>query len=260
MNAPAEAPALLERPEPAIACLALNRPTRKNALDLEIREILLDHLTTAMEDPEVRAIVVYGKGGTFCAGGDITTMKDTSPEAARARMQRGHRFVRQLYACEKPVVAAVEGYAVGAGAGLAMLADSIVIGEGATMGFPFFNIGLIPDWGILHTLPRRVGVGRAKQLLLNARMVKAPEAVELGMADQLVADDQVIETALAQARRFARQPAHAFGLVKRQLHMFPTDFDMSLETETMGQSLNFGTGDFDEGRAAFLEKRKPNFG
>ena len=260
MNAPVEAPALLERPEPGIACLALNRPRQKNALDLEIRELLLGYLEEAIEDASVRAIVIYGKGGTFCAGGDITTMKDTSPAAARARMQRGHRFVRRLYACEKPVVAAVEGFAVGAGAGLALLADCIVMGEGATMGFPFFKIGLIPDWGILHTLPRRVGVGRAKQLLLQARMVKAPEALSLGMCDQVVGNDGVLDAALVQARVFAAQPAHAFALVKRQLHLFPTELDLSLETETMGQALSFGTADFEEGRSAFLEKRKPSFG
>jgi 2-(1,2-epoxy-1,2-dihydrophenyl)acetyl-CoA isomerase len=260
MNAPAEAPALLERPEPGIACLALNRPQRKNALDLEIREILLGHLESVIEDAAVRAIVIYGKGGTFCAGGDITTMRDTDPAAARARMQRGHRFVRRLHACEKPVVAAVEGHAVGAGAGLALLADSIVMGEAATMGFPFFKIGLIPDWGILHTLPRRVGVGRAKQLLLQARMVKGPEALALGMADQVVPDAGVLDAALAQARVFAAQPAHAFALVKRQLHLHPTDLEVSLETETMGQALSFATADFAEGRSAFLEKRKPNFG
>lgn len=260
MTETAEAPALLERPEPGIACLALNRPRQKNALNLEIRDLLHGYLGELIDDASVRAIVIYGKGGSFCAGGDISTMSDTSPAAARRRMQHGHRFVRALYACEKPVVAAVEGFAVGAGAGLALLSDSIVMGEGATIGFPFFKIGLIPDWGILHTLPRRVGVGRAKQLLLHARMVRGPEAVDLGMADHLVPDGKVLETAMAQARAFAAQPAHAFALVKRQLHLYPTDIELSLEAETMGQALGFGTADFAEGRSAFLEKRAPNFG
>jgi 2-(1,2-epoxy-1,2-dihydrophenyl)acetyl-CoA isomerase len=251
---------VVERPEAGIACLALNRPERKNALDLQIRELLLAELEALLGDATVRAIVLCGKGGTFCAGGDITTMKALAPEAGRARMQHGHRVVRRLYDAEKPVVAAVEGHAVGAGAGLALLADSIVMGEGATVGFPFFRIGLVPDWGILYTLPRRVGVGRAKQLLLQARMVKGPEALALGMADQVVPDDQVMAAALAQARVFAEQPAHAFALVKRALHMHPQSLEASLEMEAMAQALGFNTADFEEGRSAFLEKRRPRFG
>lgn len=260
MNAAAESLVVVERPEPGIACLALNAPQRKNALGMEIRDSLLAELQALLADEGVRAIVLYGRGGTFCSGGDITTMRELEPTAGRARMLHGHRVVRAFYDAEKPVVAAVQGHAVGAGAGLALLADTIVIGEDAVMGFPFFRIGLIPDWGILYTLPRRVGVGRAKQLLLQARMVRAPEAVTLGMADTLVPDDQVMEAALAQARSFAAQPAHAFALVKKQLHMYPTGLEASLDAEAMGQALGFKTADFEEGRTAFLEKRKPSFG
>ena len=249
---------IVERPAEGIGALALNRPEKRNALDLEVRHRLMDGLTELLEDPTVRAIVLYGKEGVFCAGGDISTMNDMSPEAARARMKSGHRFVRMLYDAEKPVVAAVEGFAVGAG--LALLSDAIVMGEGATIGFPFFRLGLVPDWGILYTLPRRVGVGRAKQILLQARMVKGAEAETLGMADLLVPDDAVLEEALGLAGRLASQPAHAFSLVKRQLHLMPASFDEALEMETMVQSLGFQTSDFAEGRAAFMEKRKPRFG
>lgn len=243
-----------------VAGLILNRPEKRNALDLEIRTGLMNGLEGLLADDAVRAIVIKGNGGHFCAGGDITTMTDLDPVAARARMKSGHRLVRMLYEAEKPIVAAVEGFAVGAGAGLAMSADSIVMGEGATMGFPFFRLGLVPDWAILYYLPRRVGVGRAKQILLEAAMVKAPQAVALGMADHMVADDGVVAHAVGLAETYARQPRHAFAIVKRQLHLYPTGFDEALEMEAMAQSLGFNTSDFEEGRSAFLEKRKPAFG
>lgn len=242
-----------------IGLLGLNRPERRNALDRELRERLLEAFAGLHGDPAVRSIVIYGEGHSFCAGGDISTMTDLGPETARARMRHGHRVVRALQEAEKPLVAAVEGFAVGAGAGLAMLADCIVMGEGASIGFPFFRLGLVPDWAILHNLPRRIGVGRAKQLLLNARTLKADEAAAIGLADLVVPDARVLDEAIAQAARFAAQPAQAFALVKRQLNQFPTEFEQSLEFEVMGQALCFGTADFAEGRAAFLEKRKPAF-
>src|SRR5690606_27786959 len=180
-------------------------------------------------------------------------------EEGRARMQSGHPFVRLLYESEKPVVAAVEGPAVGAGAGLALLCDAIVMGEGATIGFPFFRIGLVPDWGILHTLPRRVGAGRARQLLLHARVVKGREAYDWGLADFLVPDGEVLAEAERQARSLAAQPRQAFALVKRQLNRQPAALEDTLEWEALAQPLSFKTADHQEGRAAFLEKRRPDF-
>lgn len=250
---------IVEGPEEGIAQLALNLPEKRNALTAGLRAALKAGFEALAGDAAVRAIVIRGEGGAFCAGGDIATMQDFTPEQGRARMQSGHPFVRLLHDCEKPVVAAVEGAAVGAGAGLALLCDAIVVGEGATFGFPFFRLGLVPDWGILHTLPRRVGVGRARQLLLHARMLKGREAYDWGLADFLVPDGAAVAEAVRQAKSLAAQPHQAFALVKRQLNLQPVPLADTLEWEALAQPLAFKTADHQEGRAAFLEKRKPKF-
>lgn len=250
---------LVEGPEEGIAQLALNLPEKRNALTAEMRRELRAGFERLVADDAVRAIVIRGEGGAFCAGGDISTMQDFTPEEGRARMQSGHPFVRLVYECEKPVVAAVEGPAVGAGAGLALLCDAIVVGEGATIGFPFFRVGLVPDWGILHTLPRRVGVGRARQLLLHARMLKGREAYDWGLADFLTPDGEAVAEAVRQAKSMAAQPRQAFALVKRQLNLQPLPLADTLEWEALAQPLSFKTADHREGRQAFLEKRKPKF-
>jgi len=207
----------------------------------------------------VRAIVITGAGGHFCAGGDIDSMDGLTPKTGRARMKDGQRLVRLLYECEKPVVAAVEGFAVGAGAGLALLADSIVVAEGATIGFPFFRVGLVPDYALLHTLPRRVGGAKARDLLLFARMVVAADAVAMGLADHLAPKGEAVARATELARELGAMPPHAFGLAKRQLALAPLSFEAALEAEAMAQSLSFLSEESAEGRAAFREKRAPKF-
>lgn len=250
---------LIERPEAGLCMLVLNRPDKRNALTPDIREGLLAGLQEALADDAVRAIVVAGNGG-LCAGGDISTMgQATDPVAGRKRMRSSHPVPRLLHNAEKPIVAAVEGFAVGAGAGLALLCDTIVAGEGATIGFPFFRIGLVPDWAILYTLPRRVGVGRAKQLLLAARMVKGPEALAIGLADAVVPDAEVRAEAIRLAAGLARQPRLPFAVAKRSLNDFPTGFEEVLALEATAQPLLRLTEDHVEGRTAFLEKRPPRF-
>jgi enoyl-CoA hydratase/carnithine racemase len=242
-----------------ITVLALDRADKRNALNAELRRDLIAAVTEALSDEGVRAIVITGAGGHFCAGGDIDSMDGLTPKTGRARMKDGQRLVRLLYDCEKPVVAAVEGFAVGAGAGLALLADSIVAGEGATIGFPFFRVGLVPDYALLHTLPRRVGGAKARDLLLFARMVAAPEAVAMGLADHLAPKGEAVARATELARELAAMPPHAFSLAKRQLALAPLSFETALEAEAMAQSLSFLSEESAEGRAAFREKRAPKF-
>ena len=251
----------IERLDGGVALVRLNRPDKRNALSVEIVEGLLARLTEAFDDDAVRAVVIAGSGGTFCAGGDISTMAQaTEPRAGRRRMRSGHPVVRLLHAADKPVVAAVEGFAVGAGAGLALLADLMVVGEGATVGFPFFRIGLVPDWGILHTLPGRLGTAGAKRLLLQARMVKAPEAVALGLADEMVADADVLAHATAVAARLGQQPRLAYAIARQALNAHPMSLEEVLALEATAQPLLRLTEDHVEGRTAFLEKRSPRFG
>ena len=181
----------IDTPEDRVARLTMDQPAKRHALSAEMRGALIDSLQATLADPTVHAIVLTGSEGNFCAGGDISTMKDLDPEAGRARLQAGHQLVRLLAYAEKPLVAAVEGYAMGAGAGMALWCDTIVAGENAQVGFPFFRIGLVPDYAITYTLPRRVGEGRARRILLNAMRLKAPDALAEGLVDEVVPDDRV---------------------------------------------------------------------
>jgi enoyl-CoA hydratase/carnithine racemase len=249
----------VDRGADGIARVALNRPEKRNALNEELRKGLIETLGTLLDDPAVHGLVLTGDGGHFCAGGDIDSMAGLDAPAGRTRMRLNHRIVRLLADCEKPVVAAVEGYAVGAGAGLALLADTVICADGATIGFPFFRVGLIPDYGLLFTLARRVGDARARQLLLYARMVEAKEAVALGLADELTPLGGAEAVARERAKALAAMPTYAFAAAKRQLWLAPQSLAAALESEALAQAACFTTGDFAEGRAAFRDRRPPSF-
>ena len=177
----------------------------------------------------------------------------------RTRMKDNHRLVRLILEAEKPIIAAVEGFAVGAGAGMALLCDTIILAETGALGFPFFRIGLTPDYGILFTLPRRIGSARARQILLRAQMLKGQVAGDTGLADELVADGETDARAVELAQEMADMPPQAFALTKRHLAMEPQTLEAALEMETLSQSLTFLGDELTEGRTAFAEKRKPRF-
>ena len=249
----------IETPAGGVRRIGLNRADKRNALDPSLRGALIEAFQAASDDETVHAIVIAGNGGHFCAGGDIDSMEGLTPQIGRARMKVNHRMVRLLAETEKPVIAAVSGYAVGAGAGIALLADTVVMGDSATIGFPFFRVGLVPDYAILFSLPRRVGAARARQILLYARMVKGKDAFGAGLADELVDDDEVEARAVVCAQELAAMPPHAFAIAKRQLGLWPTSLEGALEMEAMAQAACFSTSEFAEGRAAFRDKRAPNF-
>lgn len=249
----------IERPEDGIVRIGLNRPEKRNALDPELRLALIDAMAGASVDDSVHAIILTGNGGHFCAGGDIASMAGLDAPTGRARMKSNHTLVRLIAECEKPVIAAVEGYAVGAGAGIAMLADTVVLAETGAIGFPFFKLGLIPDLGILFSLPRRVGQARARQILLYARMLRGADAVEAGLVDELAPEGGAEAVAMERARTLAAMPPFAFALCKRQIGLAPVSLESALEMEALAQASCMGTDDFAEGRAAFGEKRPANF-
>jgi 2-(1,2-epoxy-1,2-dihydrophenyl)acetyl-CoA isomerase len=247
------------RPSERIALVVINRPERRNAIDADVRHGLLEAIAAALADAAVRVVVLAGEGGTFCAGGDLTSLAGLDAKAARARLQSGHRIVRMLAAADKPVVAAVDGFAMGAGAGLALCADTIVLGESATIGFPFLKVGLVPDFGVVYALTRRIGVAKARNAVLYARNYRSAEAVDLGLADVAVPDREVRDRAMTLAAELAAMPPFALGLAKRQLAQFPADLDAALELEALGQPLCLSTAEFAEGFTAFKEKRRPSF-
>lgn len=251
---------VIDRPDPRILRIALNRPDKRNPFDTATRDEFHEVLDTALEDETVRALIITGKGGTFCAGGDVATMGSYDARSGSDRMARNHVVVRRLASAGKPIVAAVEGFAMGAGAGLALLCDAIVAGQGAKIGFPFFNLGLVPDYGIAHTLPQRIGFGPARLILMQARTLKSEEALKIGLFDQVVPDADVQDAALVLARSLAAQPAGAQGLLKRMLGAEPTTLEHALDLERSFQTLSFISADHKEGVAAFKEKRAPKFG
>lgn len=245
----------------AVRIVTLNRPEVRNAIDMPLRIALAEAVETADADDAVRVIVLTGAGGNFCSGGDLATMQRMDTESALARVQLAQRIIRAIWATPKPVLAAVEGSAFGAGTALAAACDRVVAARDARFATTFTNVGLAGDMGSFVSLPTRVGVAAARQMLLMPRPIDAPEAYELGLVDVLADPDTALAAALADADRLAAGPARAYGVIKSMLATAPTLHPLDvLDHEAANQAELFGTDDFVEGITAFREKRRPVFG
>jgi len=253
------APVLIDRPEPALMRLRLNQPGRKNAMTPEMREMLREAIEAALADTSVRGLLLTGAGGNFCAGGDLRRLGELPADAMPALLARGHALVRLLLGAEKPVVVAIEGAAAGGGLALALCADLIVAADGSKLAFGFNRIGLVPDWGLFHTLPRRLGWAPARALLLQGGAFTGTAAQAMGLVDRSVPDGEAEAAALAILGRMAAQAPRAFALTKRVLRQAPHSLDEALEMEALAQASLFQGPEFREGVAAFLEKRAPRF-
>jgi len=249
----------IDRPATHIIRIALNRPDKRNAFSPDLREALLTALAEALLDSQSRVVIVTAEGGHFSAGGDLASLAGIDAISGRKRIQRGHELVRLIVTSDKPLVAAVEGYAMGAGAGLAIACDTIVVDSNTTFGFPFLKVGLGPDFGVSYTLPRRIGIGPARHAFLHAKTFDGTEAVRCGLADVLADPGCVQARALELAGDLAALPPNAMALSKRQFAAAPQDFEAAAEMEAMGQSICFEGSEFPEGVAAFSEKRRPKF-
>jgi 2-(1,2-epoxy-1,2-dihydrophenyl)acetyl-CoA isomerase len=247
---------LIEERDGAVLVLTLDYPARRNALAMPLRTAMLSALEAAVADRSIRAVVLTGAGGHFCSGGDISGMEVKDALAGRERMRRSHALVRLMVTGQLPIVAAVEGFCVGAGLSLACACDTIVAAEDARLGAGFGRIGLMADLGLPHTLPARIGQGRARQILLYHHQLTAPEAERIGLIDHVVPRGHALATALEKARFLAGQAPAPMALTKQILG---EGLDRALEDERTFQSTLFLTEDFNEGRAAFLEKRAPRF-
>ena len=254
-----EEPAVREARHGAVCLLTLNAPARRNALTGPLREALHDRLAAAMAAPEVRAIVLTGAGGTFCAGGDIAAMAPGAGLEGRARVERLQRIAHLLIGGPKPVFAAVEGHAAGAGLGLAAACDVVVTASDAQFTSAFARVGLMPDMAALWTLPWRIGLGATRRLVLCGETLSGSEAVRIGLAEYETPPGGALAAALARATAVAAGPAQAFSLAKAMMARHPLALDAFLRSEADGQGLLFTSADFAEGRAAFLEKRPPAF-
>jgi 2-(1,2-epoxy-1,2-dihydrophenyl)acetyl-CoA isomerase len=251
---------VLVRDRGAIRTVTLNRPAKRNAIDLDLRIALAEAIEAAGAEPGVRAIVITGAGPSFCAGGDITTMRRMPAGQAMHRIQLAQRVIRAIWQVPKPVLAAVEGSAYGAGVALAAACDRVVAARDARFATTFTNVGLAGDMGASVSLPARVGVARARQMLMLPAEMSAAEAFAIGLIDAVVEPGGALESAHRDAQRLADGPAQALGVIKSML-AGPGSVNAfeALEREAVNQARLFDTDDFAEGIAAFREKRRPVF-
>jgi 2-(1,2-epoxy-1,2-dihydrophenyl)acetyl-CoA isomerase len=244
----------------AVATITINRPEKKNALILSMRQALADAADQVNADPAIRAVVITGAGTDFCSGADVTEMGGGGINGSFYRVRLMAKMIRSLARIQKPVIAAVRGVSVGAGWSIAMACDVIIASETARFCQIFKKIALAPDAGAVWFLTRYVGLQKAKELVYSARFVSAPEALELGLVNRVVADDQLLAEAHALAREYAEAPTIALGIAKRMFDVASTTtLDEFLDHEASMQPLVVTSGDFKEGASAFKEKRPAQF-
>jgi 2-(1,2-epoxy-1,2-dihydrophenyl)acetyl-CoA isomerase len=245
----------------ATALVTLDSPASRNAMTPAVREGLAQAIAQVKADPAIRAVVLAGANGAFCAGGDLRGIAAASgldSGAWRARMHAANALFRDLLTLDRPVIAAVDGAAYGAGFSLALAADFVLATPRARFCMVFMRMGLVPDCGATYMLPRAVGAQRARELMLSAREVGAQEALSLGIAMELHEPPALLPRALALAQGFAGASPLAAGLVKR----FSLDagaMEAAFEAEANAQALCFQTPQHREAVRGFLDKQPPAF-
>lgn len=244
-----------------IAVVTLNRPEVLNAFSIEMRERLAVTFENFAKDDNLRAIVITGAGRAFSAGGDIKGWEDLKDKnMMRTIMEFAHRAVTAITSLEKPVIAMVNGDAVGAGCNLALACDLIVASENARFGEVFVRIGLGPDWGGAYLLPRLIGMAKAKELLFTGKIIGAKEALEIGLINSVVPHKELEETVMTLAEKLSHSAIKAIGMTKTFLHKaWQMDLKEALGYEAFMQKELMKTTDHKEAVKAFLNKTKPVF-
>jgi enoyl-CoA hydratase len=244
-----------------IATITINRPEALNALNEETIMEIMVRLEDAKNDEAIRVIVVTGAGDrAFSAGADLKMMKGASPVRGTELSRNGQQVCDYIEALEKPVIAAINGYALGGGIELAMACDIRIASENAQIGQPEINVGLIPGWGGTQRLPRFVGKGIAKELIFTGKRIDAKTAERLGLVNAVVPADQLTAKVKELALELASKPPIAIKLSKALINNSTETYPavgMWQEAEAFG--LVASTEDFNEGVTAFLEKRKPQY-
>lgn len=245
-----------------IATVTLNRPDAMNATTDRLYSELEDLIPRLRADPEVGCVIITGAGRGFCAGADLKNRRtDLTPLQLSAR----HRWIltsvmEPLYKLEKPVIAAVNGAAAGAGANLPLACDFVIASDKASFTQSFAKVGLVPDFGGLYFLQRAVGVARAKELAFTARKVDAAEALEIGLVSKVVPHDDLLTEARAMAQLIVQNAPNSLAMSKALLNKSEySTFDQMVEFEILSQTVAFVGPDYMEGVMAFREKRKPAF-
>lgn len=245
-----------------VATLTLNRPEVFNSFNREMALLLQKQLDAFGENPEIRAIVITGSGKAFCAGQDLkeVTTPELHPGFKKILEEHYNPIIERIRAINKPIIAAVNGVAAGAGANIALACDIVVASEKASFIQAFSKIGLVPDSGGSFYLPRLIGFQRASALMLLGDKVAAQQARELGMVYKVFEPETFQQQALDLAQEMAKMPTKALGLTKQLLNAsFNNTLDQQLTLESTLQIQAANTNDYKEGVTAFVEKRKPNF-
>ncbi len=252
-----------------VAELTHQQPASRNAFSNELRADYFDMLDQIESDPGIRVLILTGSGGSFCAGGDLKSVKrmqeeagpnTSGPELMCRRVRNSHRWLRRLRSLEIPVIAAVDGAAAGAGFSLALVADFVLASDRAFFSMSFAKIGLVPDMGALYELPRVVGLSRAKELMFTARRLSAAEAKAVGMVHAIHPADSLVDEARKFAARLVPAPPAAIAMTKRLLNRsFETSYETMLELESQAQGVASATAFHAEAIAAFVGGRAGGF-
>lgn len=253
---------LLYQIDGVVLTITMNRPERLNAMNNTMRRELIAAFSQAADDETVRVIVLTGAGRGFCSGADLAAaVEDGTPVNFGELLRETYNpLVLLMRRLPKPIIAAVNGVAAGAGMSLALACDLRIASESASFMQAFVKIGLVPDSGATWLLPRLVGLTRALDLMLTGRRVAADEALTFGLVNEIVPDGSLMDAVYKTARAFADAPTRTIGYIKQAVD-FALDHDLeaALEKEAKLQDLAGATNDHREGVAAFLEKRPPQF-
>ena len=247
--------------EDGIATITINRPKALNALNKQAVQEISSRLDEAEEDETVKVIVITGAGDKgFCVGLDLKSVKGISAVDGMNLSLRGQKLTKKIEELRKPVIAAINGYALGGGLEMAMSCDLRIASDNARMGQTELNVGLIPGWGGTQRLPRLVGRAMAKELIFTAKMIDAKTAKQLGLLNEVVPPDELKSAVKKFAAELITKPPVGLQLAKQLINSsIETDLTKGLVQEAQAFGVLASTEDFDEGVAAFIEKRKPKF-
>jgi 2-(1,2-epoxy-1,2-dihydrophenyl)acetyl-CoA isomerase len=252
---------ILSNKQQNVLVLTLNRPDKYNSFNREMALLFIKELDIAAADPSIRAVLIQGEGKAFCAGQDLAEAMDTNGPGIKKIVEEHYNpIITKIRNLEKPVIAAVNGVAAGAGANIALACDIVLAARSASFIQAFSKIGLVPDSGGTYTLPRLVGLNLASALMITGDKLGADDAKQFGMVYRVYEDANLQEQAMAMALEVAALPTKAIGLTKRLLnHTFSNNLGEQLELEKELQVASAKSYDYIEGVNAFLEKRKPQF-
>lgn len=243
-----------------VALLSLNKPRQRNALCIQLLAELKQSFRILAASDEVRVIVLAGKGKSFCSGADLSNTQE-SVSAERGIEDHYKPAYMEIVNIKKPVIACVHGGAAGGGMALAMCCDLMAMSEGAYLKAAFSDIALVPDCGVSWMLPRAVGYQKAYEIAIEAQRISASDCLELGLANRVVSEAELLESSLEWAEKLARRPSLAMGYTKKLMRgSYAESFSDTFSAEGLVQDLCMGSKDFREGALAFFEKRRPEFG